>query len=163
MQSTAQGIASLVGRVFLATIFLLSAVGNKIPNFEGTVAHMASNGVPMPQLMLVGAIVFLVLGSLSVISGFQTRTGATMLLIFLILATYYFHDFWTYGPDDLWISSRDESVTQPMAMVEQISFMKNLSMAGAMIFLIANGGGAWSVDVCWGKKPSVDATEEAKA
>lgn len=161
MQSTAQGIASLVGRVFLATIFLLSAVGNKIPNFEGTVAYMESKGMPMPQLMLVGAIAFLVLGSLSIISGFQTRTGATMLLIFLILATYYFHDFWNYGPDDLWISSHDETVTQPKAMVEQINFMKNLSMAGAMIFLIANGGGAWSVDECWGKKSQTGETEAA--
>ena len=127
-----QSVLSLVGRIAIATIFLMSAVGNKIPNFSGVAAYMASESVPMPQLMLVGGIVFLVAGSLSVIAGFKTQIGATLLLIFLILATYFFHDFWTFEGE-----ARQN---------QMIQFMKNLSLMGTMLFLIANGPGKLSLD-----------------
>lgn len=127
-----QSVLSLVGRLSIATIFLMSAVGNKIPNFNGVAAYMASESVPMPQLMLVGGIVFLILGSLSVIAGFKTQIGATLLLIFLILATYFFHDFWTFEGE-----ARQN---------QMIQFMKNLSLMGTMLFLIANGPGKLSLD-----------------
>lgn len=132
MFASLRGPVAVVGRVLLAAIFLMSAVGNKIPNFAGVARIMESVGMPMPQVMLVGAIVFLLVGSLSVILGYGTRVGAGMLLLFLILASYYFHPFWTL---------------QGQAHQEQmIQFMKNLSMMGAMTFLIANGAGPMSVD-----------------
>ena len=89
-----QGALTVVGRVLIATIFLMSAVGNKIPNFSSVAKVMESVGVPAPQLLLVGAIVFLVVGSLSVIVGYNARIGAGLLVVFLILASYYFHAFW---------------------------------------------------------------------
>lgn len=132
MNGPTQTIVSVIGRVFLATIFLMSAVGNKIPNFDGVSEYMGKVGMPAPRLMLVGAITFLILGSASVILGYKARIGASLLLVFLILATYYFHNFW-----DLEGQARQD---------QMIQFMKNLSMAGAMIFLIANGSGAGSLD-----------------
>jgi putative oxidoreductase len=51
-----QGALTVIGRVLLATIFLMSAVGNKIPNFSAVAKVMESVGVPAPQLLLVGAI-----------------------------------------------------------------------------------------------------------
>ena len=56
---------------------------------------MDKAGIPAPQFMLVGAIVFLIAGSLSIIIGYKARFGAVLLLVFLVLATYYFHHFWT--------------------------------------------------------------------
>jgi putative oxidoreductase len=129
---------SLAGRVLLCTIFFMSAAGNKVPNFNKVADGMEKHGVPAPQLLLVGAIVFLLLGSLSVVVGYHARVGAALLAVFLVLATYYFHNFWALEGD---------------AKQEQtIQFMKNLSMFGAMLFLIANGPGAWSVDACRAKK-----------
>lgn len=125
---------SLLGRVFLSTIFLMSAIGNKIPQFAQVVEYMGNKGVPLPSVMLAGAIAFLIVGSISVIAGYKTRIGATLLLIFLILATYFFHDFWNLEGE--------------ARQMEMIQFMKNLSMGGAMLFLIGNGGGAWSIDGC---------------
>ena len=55
---------------------------------------MAAEGVPAPQFLLVGAIAFLLVGSVSVIVGYKAQFGAALLLIFLILASYYFHAFW---------------------------------------------------------------------
>ncbi len=132
MQTLLINVTSLVGRLFIGTIFLMSAVGNKLPQFSEVVGAMESKGVPLPNLMLVGAIVFLVAGSLSVISGYKTRIGGTLLLVFLVLATYYFHNFWAFEGAD--------------QQREMIQFMKNLSLVGTMLFLIANGGGRWSLD-----------------
>lgn len=132
MQSLPQGILTVIARFLLCVIFLMSAIGNKIPNFSGVAKNMASEGVPAPQLMLAGAIVFLIVGSLSVVLGFKARIGATLLLIFLVLATYFFHDFWTM---------KGEAVPK-----QTIQFMKNLSIMGALLFIIANGAGPLSLD-----------------
>jgi putative oxidoreductase len=128
-----QGLLSVLGRVLLSAIFFMSVVGQKIPKFNDTVGEMAKHKVPAPQVLLVGAIVFLLAGTASVVLGYRARIGALLLLVFLVLASYYFHNFWDY--------------TDPTARQGQmIHFMKNLSMAGAMIFIIANGSGAWSLD-----------------
>ena len=128
-----QGISTVLGRIMIATIFLMSAVGNKIPNFNKVAGYMASEGVPMPQFMLVGAIVFLIAGSLSIIVGFKARIGAALLLVFLVLATYFFHDFWTFENAQ---AKQDQ----------MIQFMKNLALMGTMVFLMTNGSGRMSLD-----------------
>ena len=126
-----QGIVAVTGRV-LCIIFLMAAVGSKIPHFSDVAHLMDSKGIPQPKLMLAGAIVFLLAGSLSVITGYRARIGASMLLVFLVLATYYFHNFW--------------AVAEGQAQQEQmIQFMKNLSMMGAMLFIIGNGPGPMSI------------------
>lgn len=127
-----QCILSIVGRVFLIAIFLMSALGNKIPNFNQVAQYMATEGVPAPKLMLAGAIVFLVAGSLSILVGFWPRIGALLLAIFLVLATYYFHDFWT--------------MQGPEREMQMIHFMKNLSLLGAMLLVMANGVGPCTLD-----------------
>ncbi len=127
------GVLALIGRLMLVAIFLLSAVGQKIPKFAETAAYMGLEGVPMPKIMLGGAIVFLIVGGLSVAVGFKARIGATLLLVFLLLATYFFHDFWTE--------------IDPMLKQEQmIQFMKNASMMGGMLIIIAHGPGLMSID-----------------
>ncbi len=127
-----QSVLSAVGRVMIATIFLLSAVGNKIPNFDGVSQYMAAEGVPQPKLMLAGAIAFLIIGASSVVLGYKIKYGASLLLIFLILATYFFHDFWNF-----------EGQEQQMQMIQ---FMKNLALMGVMVYFIANGPGHGSFD-----------------
>ena len=106
-------------------------MGNKIPNFS---RHRRSSwrGRPCPQVLLVGAIPFLIAGSLSVILGYKARIGASLLLVFLVLATYYFHDFWT---------ASDPQVKQE----QMIQFLKNLGLMGAMLLIIANGTGPMSL------------------
>lgn len=130
--SVIRGLLAVLGRVMIAMIFLLSAVGNKIPRFAEVAKMMEHEGVPEPNVLLAGAIVFLVLGSLSIILGLRARTGAFLLLVFLTAATYYFHDFWKAPPE--------------MQQQEMINFMKNLSLMGTMVFLMANGPGPWSLD-----------------
>lgn len=141
-----QGPVTLAGRTLLAMIFLMSAAGNKIPNFDSVARYMSVEGVPLAPFMLVGAIMFLLAGSLSIIVGFQARIGACLLLVFLVLATYFFHDFWTWPEDAFWILSVNEEVRKPVRQLEMISFMKNAALTGAMLMIIANGAGPWSLD-----------------
>ena len=131
--TTLFGVLALLGRLMLVAIFLLAAVGQKIPKFSETAEYMGIEGVPMPKVMLAGAILFLIAGGLSVAVGFKARIGATLLLVFLLLSTYFFHDFWTQ--------------LDPMEKQEQmIQFMKNASMMGAMLLVIAHGPGLMSID-----------------
>ncbi len=133
MPRQVQGIVAVLGRIMLCAIFLRAALGNDIPNFGGTAKFMASKGIPAPSLMLAGAIAFLIVGGLSVILGFKGRIGAALLFVFLVLATYFFHDFW--------------HVTDPKAKQDQIiNFMKNVSMMGAMLLIVAHGTGPMSLD-----------------
>ena len=34
----------------------------------------------------------------------------------------------------------------PVQQIEMISFMKNISLMGAMLFIMSNGSGPWSLD-----------------
>jgi putative oxidoreductase len=128
----AAGPATAIAR-FLLTFIFLSSVANKVMNFGPTTEYMATNGMPLPPLMLVIAIVLLVAGGLSVLLGYQARIGAALLILFLITATWFFHAFWTFGdPGE--------------AQSQMIQFMKNMGLMGAMLFIIANGSGPWSLD-----------------
>jgi putative oxidoreductase len=146
MSQVLRGPLTVLGRLLLCTIFLLAAVGNKVPHFSDVAKIMESAGVPAPELLLVGAIVFLLAGSLSVIAGYKARIGAVLLLAFLALASYYFHPFWKL-----------EGQAQQEQMVH---FMKNLSMMGAMLFIVANGSGPMSLDT-WRTKRTAPAEKPA--
>jgi putative oxidoreductase len=128
-----KGFTSLVARLSIAVIFLVSAVGNKIPQFKQTAEYMASEGVPNPKFALFGAIGLLLLGGVSVVAGAWTRIGAMFLFTFLAAATFYFHDFWQFA---------DAAQRQ----LQTIQFMKNLAIGGGLLSLAAFGGGPWSVD-----------------
>jgi putative oxidoreductase len=131
MPSFSQALLTVVGRLMLVAIFFLSAVGEKIPNFAKTADVMTAQGVPAAPFMLVGAIVFLIVGSAFVAVGYRARLGAALLLVFLILATYYFHPFWKLAGAE--------------RQAQMIQFMKNLALMGAMLFIMGNGSGPASL------------------
>jgi uncharacterized membrane protein YphA (DoxX/SURF4 family) len=131
--STLQNLFSLAGRVLFAPLYIGAGV-NKIMHWSDTAAKMEAQDMPMVgSVTLPGAIAILVLGGLSVLLGFKARIGAIALIVFLVLATLVFHDFWNV-----------EDVQA--AVTEQIQFMKNLGLIGGMCFLLAFGSGKWSLD-----------------
>jgi putative oxidoreductase len=116
----------LIGRILLVLIFLNSGIG-KVGNFEGTAQYMAKFGMPYTSFFLFGAIVFELVGSLSIILGYFTRFGALLILIFLIPTTLIFH-------------------TNFADRMQMIQFMKNVSMFGGCLLLLAAGSGLLSLD-----------------
>jgi putative oxidoreductase len=121
-----KAFAMLIGRILLVLIFVQSGIG-KIENFEGTAKYMASHGMPYTNFFLVGAIFFELVGSITVIFGYFTRFGALLLLIFLISTTFIFH-------------------TNFADRMQMIMFMKNVSMFGGCLILLAAGAGRFSLD-----------------
>jgi putative oxidoreductase len=121
-----KSLAGLIGRILMVLIFLNSGIG-KIGKFDMTAQYMARFGMTYPNLFLLGAIVFELLGSLTVILGYYTRLGALLLVLFLIPTTIIFHT----------------NFADPLQLVQ---FMKNLSMLGGCLVLLGMGPGHWSLD-----------------
>ena len=122
---------SLVGRILLAVLFLPAGI-SKISGFAGTVAYIASKGVPLPDIAAVIAIVVEVVGGIALLVGFKTRWAALALAAFTLVATVLFHNYWAMPAEQ--------------QMMQQLMFMKNLAVIGGLLTLAAWGAGAWSVD-----------------
>jgi uncharacterized membrane protein YphA (DoxX/SURF4 family) len=109
-----------LGRFFLAVIFLVSAF-KKATTFTATVERMAARGIPFTEIAAVGAIGFEVLGGLMLATGFQPRSGALLLILFLIPTTVLFHP-----------------VTDPAQLTQ---FLKNLAILGGLCIVAASPDG----------------------
>jgi len=121
----------LIGRFLISSIFIMSGL-SKIGGWEQTAGYMASKGMPAVTLFLAGAIIFEVLGGLSVLLGFKARLGAIALIIFTIPAALIFHNFWAF-----------EGMEQQTQM---IMFMKNLAIIGGLLLITSFGSGPLSID-----------------
>jgi len=129
------GVVGVLGRILICTVFLAAALGYTVPDANNLAQTIAVKTTVAPTWVLVGAILLLFLGSLSVVVGYKARFGASALLMFLVLTTYCFHGF------TFW------NVVNPHARHEHILFLvTNLSIMGAMLFIVANGAGRMSLD-----------------
>ncbi len=122
---------ALVGRILVALIFVISGFG-KIGGYAGVAGYIGSKGLPMPQVLAALTIVLELGGGILLIIGWKTRWIALLFFLWLIPTTLIFHAFWGLEPQ--------------AAQQMQIHFMKNVSIMGAMLLLMAFGPGAWSVD-----------------
>lgn len=124
-------ILALLGRALLASIFVYSGFG-KITAFQDTVGYIAGAGLPMAQVLAAGAIIVEFVGGLALLIGFRARWAALAFVVFLIIITPIFHNFW--------------SAPEAEAMSQQINFIKNIAIIGGMLMVVAFGPGRYSVD-----------------
>lgn len=120
----------LVGRILITAIFLISGY-HKIVGFPAVAGMMGKTGMPLPELLLAGAIAFELGGGLMVLLGWQARWGALLLFIFTIPATLIFHNFW--------------AVDAAQYQNQFGHFMKNLAILGALAYIMAMGSGPFSL------------------
>lgn len=120
----------LIGRVLFALIFIIAAPRHF--THEG-IQHAADLGVPMATVLVPCSGVMALGGGLSIAFGYKARSGAWLLVGFLIPVTLIMHAFW--------------KLHDPAAIhVQQAMFAKNVSMLGAALFLTQFGPGGLSVD-----------------
>ena len=131
MNERLQNVLALGARVLIAALFLSAGLA-KLGGFEGTVGYIASVGLPLPQLGAVLAVVVEVGGGLALLAGYKTRWVSWALALFTVVAGVFFHAFWNAAPEQF--------------MVQQIMFMKNLSIAGGLLALSVLGAGGFSGD-----------------
>jgi putative oxidoreductase len=121
----------LVGRILLGAIFMVSGIA-KLVDPGGAVGYMNQQGVPAADVLVYVAGLAEVAGGLSIISGFLTRVGAIGLVVFLAITIGYFHDFW--------------NLADPERKTQMVQFMKDLSIIGGLLLLVAEGAGRYSLD-----------------
>jgi putative oxidoreductase len=120
----------LLGRVLYAFIFVMAGPSHFA---ENSIAYAASQGVPLASLAvpLSGIIAFA--GGLSIALGYRAKWGGWLIVLFLVPVTAMIHNFW--------------SMTDPnMAQMQQVMFIKNLSMLGAALLITHFGSGPLSLD-----------------
>ena len=129
MINPTQNLTVLAGRILLGLLFIVSGFG-KIAGFDGTVGYIAPH-LPLPALVAVLTIVVELGGGLALVTGLWTRQAALVLAGFTLLTALVFHAFWS-APD-------------AAKAMQQIQFLKNLSIAGGMFVLAAFGPGRFSL------------------
>jgi len=116
--------AAPTGRLLLAMMFLMAGL-SKIGNYAGTQGYMDAMGVPGALLPLVIALE--VLGGLAIILGWQTKIASLALAGFCVVSAVMFHNDFNN-------------------QAEMSSFMKNVTIAGGFLLLVAHGPGAYALD-----------------
>ncbi|WP_068324499.1 DoxX family protein [Polynucleobacter yangtzensis] len=129
--NSASKLLALVARILMASIFI-SAGFSKVFGFDGVTAYIASKGLPMPMIIAGLTVALEILGGLAIIIGYKVRIAGLLLGLFSILAAFIFHNFWTFPPEQVYL--------------QNIMFMKNLSMAGGLFLLTVFGAGGYSID-----------------
>ena len=128
---------ALIARILLALMFVLAGL-SKFGNLSGTAGYIGSKGLPLPMLLAIATAVLEVVGGLAIVVGYRARIAGLVLALFTLLASLLFHDFWSLPADQ--------------QMVQQLMFMKNISVAGGLLLLAAFGAGGLSLDARRGTK-----------
>ena len=121
---------ALLGRVLLSVIFILGGFG-KLMTASATQAYIAKAGLPGPlAAYTVSVFVELGVGALLLL-GLLTRPAALVLAVWCVVTAALFHS-----------NFADHNM--------MIHFLKNICMAGGMLYVVAFGGGAYSLDAVLG-------------
>jgi putative oxidoreductase len=119
-------IVPAAGRAMISTLFILSGL-SKLAAPAMTIGYIQSVGLPLPAVGFVLAAFVEIVGGLSLLLGFRTRTVASILFLFTLATAAFFHrDF----------ADQDQL----------IHFFKDVAIAGGLLHVVAFGGGRVSLD-----------------
>ena len=85
---------------------------------------MSEQGLPIPDILLIFTIIFQLLGGLSLLLGYKVKIGSILLILFLIPASFVFHN--------------------PATDIN--GFLKNIGLIGGLLMVMYAGAGALSLD-----------------
>ena len=141
------------GRVLFAVLFIYTGA-TKLFGIQQTADFIASkvaipslltpytsqletmSGMTTPQMLAIGVGGFEIIAGLMIALNFGARFFAILLIIFVTVATFYFHDFWNQAPPD--------------NAKTLIDALKNLSLIGALFIIAGYGRGPRSVEPAYG-------------
>ena len=124
--SVSLAVASLVGRILLSAIYLISGL-SKLAAPAAAIGYIASAGLPFAPLGLAIAVVVEILASAALIVGYRTRFVAAVLAVFTVATALAFHN----------------------SLVDQgqfTHFFKNIAMTGGLLQIVAFGAGRFGLD-----------------
>ena len=118
-------IAMLIGRILLSIIFIQAGI-SKLMDVSGTIGYFQGLGLPLASLLIWPVVLIEFVGGL-VLTGFYIRIAATVLAVFCIFAAFTGHSNWAN-------------------IVDFQAFMKDIAIAGGLIYVAAAGAGIISLD-----------------
>ena len=115
----------LLGRIFLSFLFLFEGIKKLFFFQEETQMYMEEYGVP--EILFFPSTLLEIILPIFIIIGFKTRLCASIMIIFTISVTLIFHmDF--------------------NNQMQLITFLKNISIAGGLLIIVANENRYFSID-----------------
>lgn len=124
--SASQRWISGLGRVLLSLIFIVSGIG-KLADPAGTMAAIESVGAPWPQVAYVIAVFVEVALGFALLLGFKAKWAAAGIALFTLATALMFH-------------------SDMADQVQRIMFLKNVTIAGGLLIIVAFGPGGYSLD-----------------
>jgi putative oxidoreductase len=122
----------LLGRLLIGSLFLMAGTYHWLD--LRLLTHFMGGLPGSVQFWAMLTATFEVLSGLALVLGFRTREFALLLVFFNLLAAVIGHPYWSITSD------------ATARWAQQISFWKDIGLAGGAFFVLARGAGPWSVD-----------------
>jgi len=119
-------IVEVFGRLFISLLFLIEAV-RKFFDPDMSMIYMSDHGVP--EILFYPSIAFEIIVPLLLIVGYKTRIVASLLALFVLTVTLIFHTHHILEDG-----------------MQLVIFLKNISIIGGLLIVIANKPQICSVD-----------------
>jgi putative oxidoreductase len=113
-------IGTLVGRILIAALFLVSGV-NKALGFAGFASLVEQLGVPMATAAAAATVALEIIGGIAILVGAYARYAALALAAFVVVATVLVH------------------------RTELTEILKNGAVIGGLLYVAAQGTGGLSL------------------
>ncbi len=130
--SISETISPFLGRLVIAWFFLSEAWA-RIRDWEGTVTLMHMKHIANAEPLLALTVVLMALGGISLLLGYYARTGALILFALTIVISVMIHDYWKITN----VVDRD---------ADYDLFIRNMAIAGGLLFLVGMGPGPFAID-----------------
>lgn len=111
---------AMAGRILVGVFYVLMGAG-LIKDFRLVVELMKSKGVPVPNVLLIAAILIWFAGGGALLANYQVKFAALGLLALTAVVTLVIHNFWTAAP--------------ALFPNELQHFLKNVAICGALLIL----------------------------
>jgi uncharacterized membrane protein YphA (DoxX/SURF4 family) len=122
----------LIAEVYLETYFLYNSY-NHFANRAAVAGFAQMRGAPALQLLWIITGVMYLAAGVSLLSGYKGVVGAWLAIIFLVLAAFLVHHFWT-----------DQGMDR---VGQQVNFNKNLALAAALPLVTLAPANAWVISI----------------
>jgi putative oxidoreductase len=122
---------ALIGRGLFGLYFVLAGI-NHFAKYSGLKEYASFKKIPAAGVAVIITGLVLLGGGLSILTGYLIQTALILLAIFLIVAAFTVHNYWTVD---------DENAKAG----EQSQFLKNIAIASASLLLLQIGTWTWTL------------------
>ncbi len=129
---------ALVARILLAFLFVQGGYYKLMGGIPGTVTNMTNHGIPLPNVLVWGAVAVELVGGLMLMAGLFARWVALVIAAYTLSLGIIFHAYWAAPATE--------------ARLERGIFLNHLSIIGGMLAIVAFGAGCLSLDAALRRK-----------